>query len=92
VTSLRKALISVAAIVAAAATYAWMRPSTPHTSSTREVKGRVISMDELLDMARVKAPSIWHQEAETIRIERMVEAGKAEWERDAAARRGHTEP
>jgi hypothetical protein len=77
-----------------ASLYGWMRYLivTRTQPTLREV--HVISMDELLQMyrnmsrARVKAPPIW-QEAETIRIEKMVEAGKAEWERDAEARRGH---
>jgi hypothetical protein len=84
------------AVAMAASLYGWLRYSgviAMRTQPTpREAKVRVISIDQLReqlrDMARVKAPPIW-QEAETIRVEKMVEAGKAEWERDAEARRGH---
>jgi hypothetical protein len=95
---LRKTLIVIWAVAMVASLYGWLRYSgviaTRTQPTPREVKVHVISMDELLEMyrnmngVRVKAPPFW-QEPETIRIEKMVEAGKAEWERDAEARRGH---
>jgi hypothetical protein len=90
---LRKALIVIWVVTMAASLYGWLRYSSVIATRTeptpREVKVRVVP---IAPVAPVPNQPTWHQEAKTIQIEKMVEAGKAEWQRDAAARRGHTEP
>jgi hypothetical protein len=85
-----------------ASLYSWLRSIAPRPSpspfvgtgaGTKDVKVRVIPVVPVRVMpVPLGQQPIWHQEAETLRIDKMVEAGKAEWERDAAARRGHTQP
>jgi hypothetical protein len=76
----------------AASLYSWLRSIAPRPSPFPFVGTAAGTKDVKIRVVPIGQQPIWHQEAETLRIDKMVEAGKAEWERDAAARRGHTQP
>jgi hypothetical protein len=99
---LRKALIVIWAVAMAASLYGWLRysgmiPTRPAQPPFPFVGMEAGTKDKDFTVVTVRVrpitpphpQPIWHQEAETITIDKLGAAGKAEWERDAAARRGH---